>query len=273
MTYKELVYDGRADDLNVAMAFAFPDQCQMLLNKANAFFFQNTPQSKQDASVLYARILKRLSFWPSLSAAQEAPATTPATPGSSLAQSYDHLEYILRVTLSTADQLQSIYSQARSLSNQIVSGNDMFGHDPLWVPRLSYDYYASEITDCINTLKAVEVAYKDALSVKGSLTDISAGQNASAVGVQRAQYRVQLLTDDNGPLTSSADTISRYTPLLNKKVQECKDNLTQVTADVQASLNRDPLDILSGLSAVAMAPSVPLTLVCSAAEDMREEAC
>jgi hypothetical protein len=259
LSFKELVFDGRPDDLDVLMAFAFPDQCQMLLNKANNLFFQNTPQSKHDASVFYGRLIKRLSFWPALSAAQSS--DNPPTPESALAKSYDRLEYVLQVTKSASDQLQSIYSQAKSFNNQIITGNDMFGHNALWVPRLNYDYYAGEIKDFLDTLKSVEDAYKNALNVKASLTDIASGQNAAASGVQRAQDRISLLTSDNGPLTSSADTIARYTPLLKSKVQEVKAKMEKVQSDIQAKLNLDPLDILSGLSMVAMAPSVPLGLV------------
>ncbi|KAI5458852.1 hypothetical protein BGZ63DRAFT_392168 [Mariannaea sp. PMI_226] len=244
------------------MAFAFPDQCQMLLNKANALFFQNTVDSKSDAYMLYGRLTKRLSFWPALLASLQARSKNPVdnveTP---LGKSYSHLEYVLQVTLSATEQLQSIYSQAMSFGNQIITGSDMFGHDPTWVPRLNSGYYTTEISDYLDTLKAVERAYKNALGVKASLSDISTGQTAAASGVQRAQYRIDLLTDDNGPLVSSADTIARYTPLLKAKVQECKDNMAIIAADIQAHINIDPLDILSGLSMVAMAPTLPLALV------------
>ncbi|KAK0709898.1 hypothetical protein B0T26DRAFT_653111, partial [Lasiosphaeria miniovina] len=255
---RELVFDGRASDLDVVMPFAFPDQCQMLLNKANALFFQNSPTSKQDASTLYKRLLKRLSFWPTIAAAQDA---TSPPPESNLEQAYDTLEYGLKVTVSALDQLQSVYDQAKSFNNQIMSGNDMFGHDALWVPRLNYSYYTAEIETCLSTLKTVEAAYANALAVRASMTDIASGQSAAAAGVQRAQYRIQLLTDDNGPLTTSADTIARYTPLLKDKVKECEDNLAVVEADIQASINLDPMNIISSLSMVAMGPSVPLALV------------
>ena len=241
------------------MAFAFPDQCQMLLNKANGLMFQNTPQSKKAASVLYNRLVKRLSFWPTLYKTEANSGPTDKATG--MSDAYDLLEAVLEVTISARDQLQSVYAQAKSFNNQILSGMDMFGHDLLWAPRLNYNYYIGEIADFISTLESLEVAYKNALSIKASLTDIASGQSAAVSGVQKARDRITLLISDNGPMASSADTVARYTPLVKAKLKECQERVADVAEDVRSSINMDPLDVLGGLSTLAMAPSMPLGLV------------
>ncbi|KAJ3573533.1 hypothetical protein NPX13_g4663 [Xylaria arbuscula] len=249
---KEIWYDGSIDDTDVLLAFAFPDQCQMLLNKANALFFQNSPQSKQEASILYNRLLRRLSFWPTIS--------SDAASKTKLSESYDSLEGKYKVTLSWSSQIESIYSQAKSFNNQIISGNDMFGHGSLWVPRLNYSLYTKEAKGFLDMLKVVEDAYEAARAPGSPSPDIKTGQAAATSGVKKAEERINLLTNDNGPLKTSAEAIAHYTPLLKSKVKEVQDKVSQVAADIQATLNMDPSNILSALCTVAMMPSLPLIL-------------
>ena len=258
-TFQELVFDGDSDDLDVTMAFAFPDQCQMLLNIANALFFQNTPLSIQSASQLYRRLLRRLSISPSL---QTQSSVSPPPPKTGLAKSYELLEFVWNITISANDQLNSVYSQAQSFSNQIVSGNDMFGHDAEWVPRLNGTYYTDELGEILTTLQSVEEAYNAADEAQASTHDNNKSrQSTPAAVVTNAQDRIRLLTDDNGPLTCSADIVAQYTPLLKDKVQEVQANVLQVAADIQSSLNLDPQTIISALATLAIAPSIPMAFV------------
>ncbi|KAK0633953.1 hypothetical protein B0T14DRAFT_561490 [Immersiella caudata] len=257
---KELVFDGRSDDLDVPVAFAFPEQCQMLLNKANALFFQSTPESRQNALVLYQRLSRRLSFWRTIRETQRG-SDTPPPVESNIEKSYNNLEYRLQVTISAYDQLEDVYSQAASFGKQILSGNDMFGHDPSWVPRLSAEYYKAEIDGFIDALASIEASYDQALEESAAKVDIAALKKAADSGFAQAQYRVKLLTGDNGPLLSSAYTISHYTPLLRTKIGKIQPLLEALQADIHAKLNIDPKAIISALSTIAMAPSKGLAVV------------
>ncbi|KAK0651242.1 hypothetical protein B0T16DRAFT_453737 [Cercophora newfieldiana] len=254
--FKEVRFLGRAADLKIATAVAFPDQCQMLLNKANYLFFKNTGDSKKEASILYRRLMDRLAFWPALSA--QPTSTSTSSEGSTptptpLELAYEHLERVLKVTVSWREQIGSIYNQAQSFNNQIVAGCDMFGHNPLWVPRLNASYYTGRAVELMGILKTMEDEHKNMKDEQAALSDITSGKTAAQSAEQDAQMRVKLLTETNGPLSISADTISHFTPLLTRKV-------ANLSADIKAKFTFDTGDALDALSNIAMAPSIPLAL-------------
>ena len=47
-------------DLQVPDVFAFPDQCQMLLNRADTYFFYDTADTRDQAAAMYRTLIARL---------------------------------------------------------------------------------------------------------------------------------------------------------------------------------------------------------------------
>ncbi|KAL2815224.1 hypothetical protein BDW59DRAFT_166897 [Aspergillus cavernicola] len=236
--------DGDVDDLNATQAFAFPDQCQMLLNKANQHFFTNTTDSRKTASGIYAILMARLGFLETL----EDHKT------SALFKSYDKMENILKVTLSGLTQLNSVYSEAKSRFNRLLIGQDMFGHLVEWVPRLSFQYYQKSITNQLSFLEkqekstaGYEAALKNGTELSGYIAD-SIKQLGS--NKQAADDHVSLLTGTNGPLSTNAYKIDNFTPEMKSKRDDIKKRLSEIEFKYQW----DPKLILDGLGALITSP-------------------
>jgi hypothetical protein len=169
------------------------------------------------------------------------------------------MENVQQITISATAQLRSIYNEASSRLNQLLLGQDMFGYDPDWVPRLSYNFYYQELTNHIAQLKdleATETAYEQAFADQNkSYTVIQRGLSAATQGREQANARISILTGPNGPLLTNAFQISLFDPIMVEKRAAIKADIANVAADIQKSINLDPQMILDGLSTLALAPS------------------
>ncbi|KAI1195577.1 hypothetical protein F5X97DRAFT_240920 [Nemania serpens] len=229
--------NGDREDLVATHAFAFPDQCQMLLNKANQQFFNSTTDSRTTASGIYRTLMSRLAF---LDILEDHTSST-------LFKSYDDIENTLKITLSGLTQLNSAYAEAKSRFNQLLIGQDMFGHLVEWVPRLSFQYYRKSITNQLSFLEKVEkvtagyqAALKNGTELSGLVSD-SIKQLKS--NKQAASDQVLLLTGPNGPLSINIYKIDNFTPEMKSK----RDGIRRRLTGIEFKYHVDPKLILDGL--------------------------
>lgn len=229
--------NGDREDLVATHAFAFPDQCQMLLNKANQHFFTNTTDSRTTASGMYRTLMSRLAF---LNILEDHKSST-------LFKSYDDIENTLKITLSGLTQLNSVYSEAKSRFNRLLIGQDMFGHLVDWVPRLSFQYYRKSITNQLSFLEkeekataGYEAALKNGTELSGFVSD-SIKQLKS--NKQAASDQILLLTGPNGPLSINVYKIDNFTPEMKLK----RDDIRKRLNEIEFKHHVDPKLILDGL--------------------------
>ncbi|KJK66773.1 hypothetical protein P875_00127901 [Aspergillus parasiticus SU-1] len=205
--------------LQATQVFTFPDHCQMLLNKANRLFFANGDEDRASASLLYARLVQLLSF-------QEHAWNQEAL--SPLATAYKALESE-HATMLTASTMRSILEQARTRQNRVGLGQDMWGHDQDWSPRLSIWTYEESLKQSLSVLGGHEKAlhqYETALQQnKDQLGVITQGISSLTRSWVEADSKVQELTHDNSPLRTAIFNIVSYTPRLKAMREEIQKDL------------------------------------------------
>lgn len=238
-----LPLDGSNQEVELAatQAYAFPDQCQMLLNKADNSFFTNTVEERNKAFELYRRLIARLAFLKLFKSEDE---------DSSLVSAYKALESEWKITISPIIQLQSIRSQAENKYNRLLLGQDMFGHRPDWAPRLSFDYYQEEVNkqlqDSMNE-EAVLDAYLEALKDGNATTKLaSGGINSMTSNREAAEAQIKLMASTSGPLVTNAAKVATFTPLIEQKRKDIKERITHV--QIHSTFN--PRTILDALATV-----------------------
>jgi hypothetical protein len=226
-----IALDGRGSDLDTEQAYVFPEHCQMLLNKADAWYFGDE-RNRQKAAVLYLRLIERLGF---------LKAPDQKFRESSLASSYDEMA-ANTITISPLLQMRTIYRQATSRLKRITLGHDIFGHSPTWVPRLSLNFYKAKVEKLLQTLMQLEGATAD--YENGLLQAITVGVDSMRVGMDAARSQIELLTGDNGILQTSIFTIAAYTPQLKEKSRHVK----QLCSGIRTNAPIDPELIIDGIS-------------------------
>ncbi|KAL3468737.1 hypothetical protein BJX99DRAFT_265867 [Aspergillus californicus] len=240
----DLHLNGDTEDLAATQVFAFPDQCQMLLNKANQQFFINTTDSRKTASGMYETLMSRLAFLDIIKNHES----------STLFKAYDNIENTLQITLSGLTQLDSIYSEAKSRFNRLLIGHDMFGHVVEWVPRLSFQYYQKSITNQLSFLEKEEevtAGYEAALEKGTELSGfVSDSINQLESNKQAANDQIYLLTSPNGPLSINVYKIDNFTPEMKSKRDDIRSRLNKIEFKYQF----DPKLLLDGLGALITSP-------------------
>ncbi|KAJ5359330.1 uncharacterized protein N7496_011743 [Penicillium cataractarum] len=258
LAYRNLLFDGSTSDLNVDQVCAFPEECQMILNQADRYFFANDPSSIQQATILYSRLVQRLNFIPTLLTPAAGDTTPPPAPPP-LQKAYDYVQDVLGLTITALPQLQTILSQATHKLGNISLGYDMFGHAANWAPRVSYGFYESEISSGLRLLQQVEQAnnaYANALQQQESAAQaLSASLQNNLMSQQDSQEQINLIVGNGGILEMSAAKITKATPTLQQKMDAIKKAMTAVETDIQNYLNLNPMTLLTAFASFAMAPS------------------
>lgn len=250
---KLLSFSGIKKDLAVFQAYVFPEQCQMLLNKADDFFFSSNTDDWKRAYALYNILADRLQV---LNAFQGE--------RSGLLDALEGLETKLNVTSNPVLQLKSVYEQAISRRNRLLLGQDMFGHVDSWVPRLSFGFYAQSVEERFLVLKSTEdltAAYEDAVQKDNDVRGlVDQGISKMADAQKEAEAKIDLLTSPNGPLVSGVGKIAFLTKDVRLKRQLLSDKLSKIRflrpfdwgmllkgVGALVSVVRDPASIVDGL--------------------------
>ena len=210
--------------MDVLQAYIFPEQCQMLLNKADEYFFSSDMNNWNNASALYDTLLGRLQVLKAFEDNQNS--------NSGLYQALEYLETGLNITNNPVAQLNSIREQARSRRNRLLLGQDMFGHVDNWVPRLSFGFYAQSVVERFSVLELAEnltATYEEAFKKNNDvLRIVDQGISSMASAQKEAEAKIDLLTSRNGPLISGIYKISFLTTDIKLKRQIVKDKLASI---------------------------------------------
>ncbi|KAH8700023.1 hypothetical protein GQ44DRAFT_67341 [Phaeosphaeriaceae sp. PMI808] len=259
---KELLFDGGISDLDVDIVFAFPDQCQMLMNQADAYYFS---QEIKKASVVYSRLIRRLAFAPTLNnltAAKPVP-DKPSPSKLALAEAYkracDDWKLVISSEKQPVLQLESILNQARSKLNRIALGQDIFAHPANWVPRDAFQVYFNDAAQAMKNFDQLSnrlSQYKKAIGVEVKALIEQITTNAENVdGIEAAQIRINELTGTSGILLTNVNKIN----ILHRAVQGQRGTIQKVFENVEQDLRDkfsfDPQSILDGMASFCMMPS------------------
>lgn len=232
--------------LNLSQACVFPEHAQMILNEADQFFFLNTPESRPKAAALYTRLLSRLSFVPKLGDTAQAKA-------------YDRLEKEQKLTVAALSQLESVFSQARTRQARILAGQDIFGRDPSWVPRLSTKVYAQRADKLLVALKGVEdmtSGYQEALKNDGKVEQYL--KSSLKAGKDNEEHLKSLLDSQCGPdgaISAAAAQVTKFAQLQSEKREEIKGPLERVKDEIGRASQIDFWKVFEGLSNLVQPPS------------------
>ncbi|KAF8817289.1 hypothetical protein BYT27DRAFT_7237498 [Phlegmacium glaucopus] len=138
-------FQGRYDETirKTTLAFAHPEQCTMLLERAKIFYYMGSPVLRAQAADLLQRIVHRLSFLPlkSNDPLYKAYTVSDIMPSDSLAQ------------------FDSIKTDAANLYTQLITGECYNGHEQNWTPRASYTFYKDALDSALVDHEAFEDAY------------------------------------------------------------------------------------------------------------------
>ena len=235
--------NGNDSDLMMDQVFAFPEQCQMLISKADNLFFSNSIEDRERASLLYTRLIDRLSF---LAAGPEM------YKGSNLSTAYDKIESTWKLTVAPMVTLKSVYEQAKCRLNRLILGQDMWGHGENWVPRLSIqfydDYVSSQLKLLVQEEKVIsdyEAAWKES---KETMAQVKKGINSMQSHKEAAEAKIKVLTDENGPLKMSVYKIAAFTPQLKAKRTGLAKELRNINLDkFDTQVIVDAFSTLAGL--------------------------
>lgn len=243
-----LGFDGRKGDLDVLQAYIFPEQCQMLLNKADDLFFTSDARSLVKASEIYNQLLLRLQV---LDAIPTTTTRQPKASKSGLEKAWDHLEVDAKITNNPIGQLRSVYEQAKNRRNRLLLGQDMFGHVGDWVPRLSFGFYAQSVDKRFKVLEATEKIthdYETAFQEGNDLkTEVNNGIDSMVAAEAEAKAKRDALTALNGPLLMGIYKIISLSAEMKTKRGQVKAKMATITFNY----NLDPQLVLDGLATLA----------------------
>ncbi|MCJ1281790.1 hypothetical protein MMC26_001113 [Xylographa opegraphella] len=246
---RHLPAPGEKLDLDFLYLNVFPDQCRLLLNRADASFFANTIKSLSLAQALYERLIRRLFFISELNSEQGKQSKI-----------YKHLEDIStgkQLCIAPLAELSGVLCEAKSRLARISLGQDMFGQGPTWVPRLSYVSYSERAKDMISRYKTLEQTLK-AYQAVGETDDakrekITAVRGAAEAEQQVNESRINAMFDENGPIRTSAYKIKAYDPIMKNKRQDLKAEIDRVASQIDRSVN--VTKVFEAFSAIASSDS------------------
>jgi hypothetical protein len=251
---KVLGLDGRSSDVDVDQVLAFPDQCQMLIEKADSYFFTNNADRYKDAAIYYNRLAKRLAFIGKI----DSDAEQQALLKSRLGKAYMYMQDIYGLTSTPMTQLQTIYNRASMNLSRLVSGKDMFGSIGNFAPRMSYDFYKASVMDSIKVLTVFEEtatkffgAMKDQSKFKAAI-DGAAATNETAS--KAAEYQIETLKSPTGFLQNNLVVIFDKTPLLKEARKSLAKKVEDVEWTLKNNISLSPEKTLEMLASIAMAP-------------------
>lgn len=204
----------------------------MLLKRADSHFLQSSTKSLSVASEIYERLVRRLSFVRELVASGNTETV--------LHKSLMDFE-TLSLCLEPTSQLLGILEEAQARLARLQLGQDMFGQNEIWAPRLSYFYYGERIKEMITSYKSLTkelAAYQN--------NDSKATEQREAVSKVRelvqsegaaVQTRLDALLNENGPLQATAYRIRALDPIMKEQQRHLKDQMQLVADQIKDSIN------------------------------------
>ncbi|KAJ7714460.1 hypothetical protein B0H14DRAFT_3015165 [Mycena olivaceomarginata] len=234
------------------LPFAHPEHCAMLLERADVFFYVNSPLMRSHAQRLYQHLIDRLSFLPLKhdDSLYRAYVESPIMPPSSLTD-------LARIRTSASMQLVAL-----------ASGEvDYNGYAPQWVPRGSYKSYKQALDDALANLHLFEKAYTKyhvALVKQENLND------GARLAYNNTSLMVSSLDDDQKNLRLTLQDLDReiatMAPVVNEAQENLKDAYESVLDQIKVSFG---LSISQLINAFTLITSSPMGNILSVADVIR----
>ncbi|KAH7881755.1 hypothetical protein F5I97DRAFT_2076544 [Phlebopus sp. FC_14] len=222
------------------LAFAHPEQCAMLLDRANTFFYLNSPVLRSHARGLYRRLIQRLSFLP--------------------LQSSDPLYQVYQNSIvmpsTSLDDLKRILDSANGQLVKLNSGKtDYNGYTPRWVPRASYDFYKNVLDDALEDLQSFETAYIQYHTALAKQEDLN---DEVKLAYSNTSRMVSRLNEDIEDIWSTLQDLNRKisakAAIVLKAQKELKAAYEAEKARIEGAFGLGIPQIINAFTSIAMAP-------------------
>ncbi|GJJ09108.1 hypothetical protein Clacol_003330 [Clathrus columnatus] len=220
---------------------AHPVHCSMLLQRANVFFYINSPSLRAYARLLYERVINRLSF-------------LPLEPGDPLYEAYRSSTFMPSTALADFERIKT---QASNLLVQLNAGSLNFnGLGGLWVPRASYTFYSDVLDKALDDLAIFEdayVQYQDALNKQQNLND------KLSIAYNNTSGILASLSEDEQDLKLSIQDLDRQiraeAPVVEKARQELMDAYEAELDAIKNSFGLSLPQLINALTMIAFSPT------------------
>ncbi|KAJ7724702.1 hypothetical protein B0H14DRAFT_3003611 [Mycena olivaceomarginata] len=224
------------------LPFAHPEHCAMLLERADVFFYMNSPLMRSHAQRLYQHLIDLLSFLP-----------------------LEHDDSLYRAYVENLTDLARIRTSASMQLVALASGEvDYNGYAPQWVPRGSYKFYKQALDDALANLHLFEKAYTKyhvALVKQENLND------GARLASNNTSLMVSSLNDDQENLRLTLQDLDReiaaMVPVVNEAQENLKDAYESVLDQIKVSFG---LNISQLINAFTLITSSPMGNILSVAD-------
>ena len=251
---------------NARLAFAHPEQCTMLLDRAKIFYYMGSPSLRKKAAILFRRIVQKLYF-----------LQVPLKSNDPLYKAYTESDIM---TSDSLTQLNSIKTDAANLYTQLISGvvripyifsffyRTYFffqcynGKKENWTPRASFTFYK----DALDTALADHKAFEDAYIQYHAVRD-NKGELQASVGLaldKTSQIVTGLMADIdelNTQLRESYKSIKRLTQPVIRTRTALMAEFKIVEERIQDHFGLSFPQILNALRSLAFAPQKSMGVV------------
>ncbi|KAI8710941.1 hypothetical protein NCS52_01523000 [Fusarium sp. LHS14.1] len=223
---------GTRTDCNIDQAFACPEQCQMILEAADALYFT------KDRNVMLG--------------GDSAPI------GCALTTALECLSSYYNLTTEAISQLNRIYKTAERRLSSMSLNHDIWGHSATWVPRLSLAYYQARVPTMIKTFGAFQKVFSkyDKADQKQQLAQdqVDTAQMSNTAMEDAANSQIQDMTNTGGELDVALASILVFMPRMQIAQQQLSTALEAFTVDIQNKFDVTPDLVLNALSTLCMVP-------------------
>lgn len=249
------------------LPYAFPEQCQMMLDTADRFFCSSKAADRQIAAKSYADLLLRLAFFPTMWNESQALKTTPKEDKdkSRLLLAYTALEDTQNLTVGALDSLKTVYDTAKLRINSLALGCDMFGNTANWVPRLSPTFYRVLVEKQITRLEKLETlvdklgeASQEQAERKAKIED---GIHTSLTAKDDAEAELQDLLSENGAFAIASRKIPFMMMNLSYLREEVQRAMAVVQRDIEEHWDIRGEDIYEAICSLVQSKDDPLTVI------------
>jgi hypothetical protein len=262
--YNDMDYDAIWDSDELLY---HPDQISMTFRDAYAEYFRgagaNGVQNIQRCATLLGQLIQRLGFLDDIDAKDPSSKTDSA-----LWKAYSNREADILVLPSgsgkptTISTLQNVYQQAQLYMAQLRSGQDLYGHSPMWVPRGSFEFYQGQVDDVLQDFDKIEKNYelykKNDFKQKSKLQWIQDGIGSANAAIDKTTKHQITTASLIPPLIASIQSLNAGIP---RKKKALVDEINQVIDKIK-DMHTVPLkEFLSSAVSLVFMPKAAMGVV------------
>ncbi|KAF8431464.1 hypothetical protein L210DRAFT_2982969 [Boletus edulis BED1] len=230
---------------NAQLPFAHPEQCAMLLERANLFFYMNSPKLRLRAQFLYQRIIERLGFL----------SLKPSDP---LYQVYETYQKKGIIPSTSLKDLAGIRESANAQLIRLNSGKtDYYGYSARWVPRASYNFYKHVLDEALTDLESFENAY---IQYHAALDEQKDLNDKLELAYSKTSRITSSLDKDRGDIWSGLQNLNRgitdMTPVVEKAHKQLMEAYEKEKKKIRNAFGLSILQVINAFTSIAFAPNL-----------------